>query len=58
MSAKLQLNDLKHLLTEAQKDIDNVKYLHKFNKDRIDEIGCNGPQGVLLNMKEGGKSLG
>jgi transposase len=35
MAAKLQLNDLKHLLTEAQKDIDDVRYLHKFNKDPI-----------------------
>jgi len=35
MAAKLQLNDLKHLLTEAQKDIDDAKYLHKFNKDPI-----------------------
>jgi len=35
MAAKLQLNDLKHLLTEAQKDIEDVKYIHKFNKDPI-----------------------
>lgn len=35
MAARLQLNDLKHLQTEAQKDIDDVKYLHKFNKDPI-----------------------
>jgi len=35
MAAKLQLNDLKQLMTEAQKDIDNVEYLHKFNKDPI-----------------------
>jgi transposase len=35
MAAKLQLNDLKQLITEAQKDIDDVKYLHKFNKDPI-----------------------
>ncbi|VVB63302.1 Transposase DDE domain protein [uncultured archaeon] len=35
MAARLQLNDLKQLLTEAQKDIDDVKYLHKFNKDPI-----------------------
>jgi len=35
MAAKLQLNDLKQLMTEAQKDIDDVKYLHKFNKDPI-----------------------
>jgi transposase len=35
MAAKLQLNDLKHLLTEAQKDIDDVKYLHKFGKAPI-----------------------
>jgi len=35
MAARLQLTDLKHLLTEAQKDIDDVKYLHKFNKDPI-----------------------
>ena len=35
MAARLQLNDLKHLLTEAQNDIDDVKYLHKFNKDPI-----------------------
>lgn len=35
MAAKLQLNDLKHLLTEAQKDINDVKYLHKFNKEPI-----------------------
>jgi transposase len=35
MAARLQLNDLKHLLTEAQKDLDDVKYLHKFNKDPI-----------------------
>ena len=35
MAAKLQLNDLKHLMTEAQKDIDDVKYLHKFNNDPI-----------------------
>ncbi len=35
MAAKLQLNDLKHLLTETQKDIEDVKYLHKFNKDPI-----------------------
>jgi len=35
MAAKLQLNDLKHLLSEAQTDIDDVKYLHKFNKDPI-----------------------
>ena len=30
MAAKLQLNDLKQLMTEAQKDIDNAKYLQKF----------------------------
>ena len=35
MAAKLQLNDLKQLMTEAQKDIDDVKYLHKFNNDPI-----------------------
>jgi transposase len=35
MAAKLQLNDLKILMTEAQKDIDDVKYLHKFNEDPI-----------------------
>jgi transposase len=35
MAAKLQLNDLKQLMTEAQLDIDDVKYLHKFNKDPI-----------------------
>jgi transposase len=35
MAAKLQLNDLKHLLTETQKDIEDVKYIHKFNKDPI-----------------------
>jgi transposase len=35
MAAKLQLNDLKQLMTEAQKDIDDVKYLHKFNKEPI-----------------------
>jgi transposase len=35
MAAKLQLNDLKHLLTEAQEDIEDVKYIHKFNKDPI-----------------------
>ena len=35
MAARLQSTDLKHLLTEAQKDIDDVKYLHKFNKDPI-----------------------
>ena len=35
MAAKLQLNDLKQLMTETQKDIDDVKYLHKFNKDPI-----------------------
>jgi len=35
MAAKLQLNDLKLLMTEAQNDIDDVKYLHKFNKDPI-----------------------
>jgi len=35
MAAKLQLKDLKMLLTEAQKDIDDVKYLHKFNKHPI-----------------------
>jgi transposase len=35
MAARLQLTDLKQLLTEAQKDIDDVKYLHKFNKDPI-----------------------
>lgn len=35
MAARLQLNDLKHLLTEVQKDLDDVKYLHKFNKDPI-----------------------
>ena len=35
MAAKLQLNDLKQLMTDAQKDIDDVKYLHKFNKDPI-----------------------
>jgi transposase len=35
MAAKLQLNDLKQLMTEAQKDIDDVRYLHKFNKDPI-----------------------
>ena len=35
MAARLQLTDLKHLLTEAQKDIDDVKYLHKFNNDPI-----------------------
>ena len=35
MAAKLQLNDLKQMMTEAQKDIDDVKYLHKFNKDPI-----------------------
>jgi transposase len=32
MAAKLQLNDLKQLMIEAQKDIDDVKYLHKFSK--------------------------
>ncbi len=35
MAAKLQLNDLKQLMTEAQKDIDDAKYLHKFNKEPI-----------------------
>ena len=35
MAAKLQLKNLKQLMTEAQKDIDDVKYLHKFNKDPI-----------------------
>ena len=35
MAAKLQLNDLKQLMTEAQKDIDDVKYLHKFNNEPI-----------------------
>jgi transposase len=35
MAAKLQLKDLKLLLNEAQEDIDNVKYLHKFGKDTI-----------------------
>ena len=35
MAAKLQLNDLKMLLTDAQRDIDNVKYLYKFNGDPI-----------------------
>lgn len=35
MAAKLQLKDLKLLLTEAQKDIDDVKYLQKFNNDTI-----------------------
>jgi transposase len=35
MAAKLQLKDLKLLLTEVQKDIDNVKYLHKFGKGTI-----------------------
>jgi len=35
MAARLQLNDLKHLLTEAQKDLNDVKYLRKFNKDPI-----------------------
>lgn len=35
MAAKLQLNDLKQLMTDAQKDIDDVKYLHKFNKEPI-----------------------
>ena len=34
MAARLQLNDLKHLLTEAQKDIDDVKYLHKRSEER------------------------
>ena len=29
------MNDLKQLMTDAQKDIDDVKYLHKFNKDPI-----------------------
>jgi transposase len=35
MTARLQLTDLKHQLTEAQKDTDDVKYLHKSNKDTI-----------------------
>lgn len=35
LAAKLQLNELKILMTEAQKDIDDVKYLHKFGKDPI-----------------------
>jgi len=35
IAARFQLNDLKQLLTEAQRDIDDVKYLHKFNKDTI-----------------------
>ncbi len=35
MAAKLQLNYLKQLMTETQRDIDDVKYLHKFNKDPI-----------------------
>jgi transposase len=35
MAAKLQLNDLKTMFAEAQKDIDNVKYLYKFNEDPI-----------------------
>jgi transposase len=35
MAAKLQLKDLKLLFTEAQNDIDDIKYLHKFSKDTI-----------------------
>ena len=35
MAAKLQLNDLKQLMTEAQKDIDNAKYLQKFKNEPI-----------------------
>jgi len=35
MAAKLQLKDLKLLMTEAQKDIDDVKYLQKFCKNTI-----------------------
>jgi transposase len=35
MAARFQLSDLKQLLTEEQRDIDDVKYLHKFNKDTI-----------------------
>jgi transposase len=35
MAAKIQLKDLKLLMTEAQKDIDDVKYLNKFSKDTI-----------------------
>ena len=35
IAAKFQLNDLKQLLTEAQRNIDDVKYLYKFNKDTI-----------------------
>jgi transposase len=35
MAAKLQLNDLKQLMTEAQKDIDDAKYLKKFKKEPI-----------------------
>jgi transposase len=35
MAARLQLTDLRHLLTEAQRDIDGVKYLHKFSKEPI-----------------------
>jgi len=35
MAAKLQLDDLKQLMTEAQKDIDDTKYLQKFKKEPI-----------------------
>jgi transposase len=54
IAAKFQLNDLKQLLTEAQKDIDDVKYLHKFNKDTIFvkpiqySVGSSTVQGYLF----------
>jgi len=35
MAAKLQLKDLKLLLTEEEKDIVDIKYLQKFSKDTI-----------------------
>jgi len=35
MAAKLQLNGLKQLMTEAQKDIDNSKYFQKFKNEPI-----------------------
>lgn len=35
LAAKLPLKDLKILLTEVQKDIDDVKFLQKFKNDTI-----------------------
>jgi len=53
MAAKLQLKDLKLLLAEEEKDIDDVKYLHEFGEDAIFvkpitfPIGSNTVQGYL-----------